>query len=155
MRILNGVVAREIDPMGTADFTAVYSLLANIQLVRARSAPKFALPAAREDVVLPTEKKKDDFYQEAAKHMNNMKVSNDEGSILPILTRGMDIGVHSLRLYADGWCTVAVYQLSTRALDDAMSSFQAVLKMQPTNVIALLGKVSHYTYHTYPGMNLG
>ena len=51
------------------------------------------------------------------------------------------------------WIIVAVYQLSTRALDDAMSSFQAVLKMKPTNVIALLGKVSRTHSRATLGMN--
>ena len=37
--------------------------------------------------------------------------------------------------------TRGLHQLATRALDDAMNSFQTILSENPTNLLALLGKV--------------
>jgi RNA polymerase-associated protein CTR9 len=35
----------------------------------------------------------------------------------------------------------AIHQLANRSMEDALRSFEAVLKERPTNLIALLGKV--------------
>ncbi|KAF9010665.1 RNA polymerase II-associated protein [Cyathus striatus] len=103
----------------------MYSLLANLQIACARKAPKLILPDARQDI-LKDERSKEEFYREAALHLNTAdRVASESGEgvspTLAFLTRG-------------------IQQLATRSMDDALRSFEGVLAEKPTNVVALLGK---------------
>ncbi|TFK54552.1 RNA polymerase II-associated protein [Heliocybe sulcata] len=109
----------------TASLPPVYSLLANIQIARARNAPKVILPNARQDD-MSKEKPKEDYYREAAQMLNSSERAVTESGegfdpTLAFLTRG-------------------IQQLATRSLDDALRTFEGVLVQKPTNVVALLGK---------------
>ncbi|KAF9518383.1 hypothetical protein BS47DRAFT_1338316 [Hydnum rufescens UP504] len=110
-----------------ASLPRVYSLLANLQLERARSAPKMIMSDSRSDV-LTSLSPKSHYYQQAAQHMNQTEMAARE-------------------LSKDDWRTQAViyltrgnYLLSMRQVDDALSAFDQVLNLQPTNIPALLGK---------------
>ncbi|KAI0786580.1 RNA polymerase II-associated protein [Abortiporus biennis] len=109
----------------TASLPPIYSLLANIQLERARKAPKIILPDARQDD-MRKEKPRDEYYREAAQYLNQGERAVAEsgegmGTTLSFLTR-------------------AILQLGNRSMDDALRSFDGVLAQKPTNVVALLGK---------------
>lgn len=73
-----------------------------------------------------TEKPRDEYHKDAAQFFNlgekAAAESGEVGTTLAILTRG-------------------VLQLSTRAMDDALRSFEGVLAEKPNNVVALMGKV--------------
>ncbi|KAI0948961.1 hypothetical protein AcW1_008691 [Taiwanofungus camphoratus] len=107
-----------------ASLPPVYALLANIQIARANKAPKLTLQDAREDIV-NTEKPRDEYHKDAAQFFNlgekAAAESGEVGTTLAILTRG-------------------VLQLGTRAMDDALRSFEGVLAEKPNNVVALMGK---------------
>ncbi|EGO00400.1 hypothetical protein SERLA73DRAFT_122419 [Serpula lacrymans var. lacrymans S7.3] len=114
----------------------IYSLLANIQIARARKAPKLIIPSAREDR-LSNERPKEEYYKEAAQYLNSGERAAAEsgegvGGTLAFLTRG-------------------IQQLATRSMDDALRSFEGVLAEKPTNLIALLGKARIlYARRGYP-----
>ncbi|KAI0081989.1 RNA polymerase II-associated protein [Panus rudis PR-1116 ss-1] len=111
----------------------IYSLLANLQIAKAQKAPKIVLQDARQDDQR-SEKPRDEFFKEASQHMNQGSAGATEGmpTILAFLTR-------------------AILQLGTRAMDDAMRSFEGVLANKPTNIVALLGKARLlYTRRQYP-----
>ncbi|KAK7006015.1 Tetratricopeptide repeat protein 1 [Favolaschia claudopus] len=97
----------------------IYSLLANITIARASTAPKVVLPDARQDILKDTQTKAD-LYKEAASFLNS-GVSTGFNGYLLFLTRG-------------------IQQLATRAMPDALTSFNGVLEEKPTNLIALIGK---------------
>ncbi|KAF8895729.1 RNA polymerase II-associated protein [Gymnopilus junonius] len=108
-----------------ASLGPIYPLLANLQVARARRAPKLVLQDAREDI-MTSEKPKEDYYRDAAQYLNiGERVGAESGEgvsvTLAFLTRG-------------------IQQLATRSMDDAMRSFEGVLAEKPTNVVALLGK---------------
>ncbi|KAH9932433.1 RNA polymerase II-associated protein [Fomitopsis serialis] len=109
-----------------ASSAPLFSLLANIQMARAGSAPKLILYDAREDN-MRTEKPREEYFRDAAQIFNQGEriatESGKLGSTLSMLTRG-------------------VMQMGTRALDDALRSFNSVLSQDPqgNNIIALLGK---------------
>ncbi|KAI5118232.1 hypothetical protein M0805_008868 [Coniferiporia weirii] len=108
----------------TSSLPPVYQLLANIQLSRARKAPKIVLENARQDDVC-SERQKETFYQYAARYLNSgdgmSQDSSDKHTLNAVLTRG-------------------IYHLARTELDDAFRSFEAVLGQKPTNIVALLGK---------------
>ncbi|KZT71727.1 TPR-like protein [Daedalea quercina L-15889] len=115
----------------------LFSLLANIQMARAASAPKLILVAAREDN-MRSEKPRDEYYRDAAQIFNQgEKIATESGmlgSTLSMLTRG-------------------VMQMGTRAMDDALRSFNSVLSQEPqgNNLMALLGKAKIlYAQRDYP-----
>ncbi|KAI0065995.1 TPR-like protein [Artomyces pyxidatus] len=110
----------------TASLPAVYSLLANIHLARARNAPKKKLSNSRQDI-LTSEKTQAEYMADATQDLNacDRAIAEESGSTsdveLLILTR-------------------AIHQLTNRSMDDANRSFDTVLISKPTNLIALLGK---------------
>lgn len=71
------------------------------------------------------EKPRDEYYKDAAQYFNLGEKATAEsgavGSMLSILTRG-------------------ILQMGTRAMDDALRSFDGVLSTKPNNIAALLGK---------------
>ncbi|KAJ7933907.1 RNA polymerase II-associated protein, partial [Mycena leptocephala] len=97
----------------------IYSLLANIKIAHANKAPKVILPDARQDI-MKDQHTKADYYKEAAIFLNSGAGVGFNGH-LAFLTRG-------------------IHQLATRAMPDAMASFNGVLEAKPTNLIALIGK---------------
>ncbi|EKM80576.1 hypothetical protein AGABI1DRAFT_126637 [Agaricus bisporus var. burnettii JB137-S8] len=109
----------------TASLPPIYCLMANINIARSRAAPKHMLTDARQDV-MNQERSKDVYYREAAQLLNAAeRVGRDTGEsvneTLAFLTRG-------------------IQQLATRSMDDALRSFDGVLAVKPTNLVALLGK---------------
>ncbi|CCL99651.1 uncharacterized protein FIBRA_01671 [Fibroporia radiculosa] len=107
-----------------AQLPPIYALLANVQIARASKAPKLILQDAREDV-MTTERSRDEHFKDAAQYFNSGEKlaadSGEVGTLLAVLTRG-------------------VLQMGTRAMDDALRSFDGVLSQKPTNAVALLGK---------------
>ncbi|KAF8198079.1 RNA polymerase II-associated protein [Pholiota molesta] len=108
-----------------ASLPPIYSLLANIQIAHARQAPKLILKDAQQDIMV-SEKSKEDYYSIAAQYLNHGERAGAESGegvsgTLAFLTRG-------------------IQQLATRSMDDAMRSFEGVLAVKPTNLVALLGK---------------
>ncbi|KAF8637305.1 hypothetical protein AX16_010835 [Volvariella volvacea WC 439] len=108
-----------------SSIASIYLFLANIQQAYSRQAPKMVLKEARRDVLVG-EKLKEVYYREAAQYLNTSQRASAEagegaGGTLAFLTRG-------------------IQQLETRAMDDAIRSFDAVLAEKPTNLVALLGK---------------
>ncbi|KAI0319009.1 RNA polymerase II-associated protein [Amylostereum chailletii] len=109
----------------TLSLPPIYCLLANIQLSRARQAPKMKLPDARQDI-MTSEKSREEYMREATQYINNCdSISQEQGDSpvmeLSILTRG-------------------IHQLASRSLDDALRSFDGILAERPTNLVALMGK---------------
>ncbi|KAH8107706.1 hypothetical protein BXZ70DRAFT_1013744 [Cristinia sonorae] len=107
----------------TSTLPPLYYLLANIQIARARRAPKLILQDARQDN-MAKEKQRDAFYKEAIQLLNQGDKTESEEGISPTLA----------------FLTRAIYQLENRQMDDALRSFDGVLANKPTNVVALLGK---------------
>ncbi|KAF9449178.1 RNA polymerase II-associated protein [Macrolepiota fuliginosa MF-IS2] len=108
-----------------ASLPPIYCLLANIIIARSRTAPKHILSDARQDL-MNEERPKEDYYREAAQLFNAAeRWGRDSGEpvneTLAFLTRG-------------------IQQLATRSMDDALRSFDGVLAVKPTNLVALLGK---------------
>ncbi|KAF5351734.1 hypothetical protein D9756_007677 [Leucocoprinus leucothites] len=108
-----------------ASLPPIHCLLANITIARSRVAPKHVLTDARQDL-MTEERPKEDYYREAAQLLNAAeRVARDSGErvneTLAFLTRG-------------------IQQLATRSMDDALRSFEGVLAVKPTNLVALLGK---------------
>ncbi|KAI0301045.1 hypothetical protein B0F90DRAFT_1810255 [Multifurca ochricompacta] len=99
----------------TSSLPSIYSLLASIQLAKARKAPKLKLPNARQDI-MTAEKSRDEYMKEATQLLNHGDQAAAEGG------------------------EITIHQLANRSMDDAFRSFEAVLKERPTNLIALLGK---------------
>ncbi|KAH7920613.1 TPR-like protein [Leucogyrophana mollusca] len=120
----------------TASSPPIYALLANIQIALAQKAPKVVLGDAREDK-LAGERTKEEYYKEAAQYLNSGERAAAEGGegvggTLAFLTRG-------------------IQQLATRSMDDALRSFEGVLAVKPTNLVALLGKARIlYARRSYP-----
>ncbi|OCH88638.1 RNA polymerase II-associated protein [Obba rivulosa] len=113
----------------------VFALLANLQIARAYKAPKLILQSARQDI-LHTEKPREDHYTDATSLFNlgerKAADAGDAGNILSLLTRG-------------------ILQLNKRDMDEARRSFDAVLSLKPTNLVALLGKAKIlYATRQYP-----
>ncbi|KAI0688182.1 RNA polymerase II-associated protein [Cytidiella melzeri] len=113
----------------------IYALLANIQMARARKAPKLILQEPRQDD-MRKEKSREDCYRDAAQFMNKSEaVVNDTGmnrTVLNFLTRG-------------------VLQLGTQSMDDALRTFDSVLRERPTNIVASMGKARIlYARRQYP-----
>lgn len=83
------------------------------------------------------QKTKTDYYKEAAVYLNSGVEVGFNGGHLVFLTRGSsDSQLATFLMLALG-----IHQLATRAMSDAMTSFNGVLEEKPTNLIALLGKV--------------
>ncbi|VDB88728.1 unnamed protein product [Peniophora sp. CBMAI 1063] len=137
-RICTSAVDTFSQNQASAALPAVYALLANIKLARARKAPKMKLANARMDV-LTREPTRDDMMLEATKFINECeKVLSEEG--------GAEQSTKELLVL-----TRAIHQLAGRSLDDALRSFESILKHKPTNVIALLGKARIlYTKRQFP-----
>ncbi|KAI5834670.1 hypothetical protein K523DRAFT_412179 [Schizophyllum commune Tattone D] len=107
--------------------SALHALLSNIQLARVRSAPKVILPDAKMDIL--HEKTKEDYHGSATQHLNHCAEDSE---------------------YLSGqtcMLTRAIMQLSTRAIDDALKSFDFVLTKWPTNLVALMGKARILLLH--------
>ncbi|OSX65808.1 hypothetical protein POSPLADRAFT_1064500 [Postia placenta MAD-698-R-SB12] len=123
-RIAQAAIETLRDNGSEAMLPPVYALLANVQMARAGKAPKLILPDAREDI-MTEEKPRDEYYKDAAQYFNLGEKATAEsgavGSMLSILTRG-------------------ILQMGTRAMDDALRSFDGVLSTKPNNIAALLGK---------------
>ncbi|KAJ7467095.1 RNA polymerase II-associated protein [Mycena latifolia] len=103
----------------TAALGPIYSLLANIKIAHASKAPKMILPDARQDI-MKDQQTKTEYYKDAAIFLNKGAGTGSDDH-LAFLTRG-------------------IHQLATRAMTDAMASFNGVLERKPTNLIALIGK---------------
>ncbi|KAI0044199.1 RNA polymerase II-associated protein [Auriscalpium vulgare] len=117
----------------TESFPAVYSLLANIHLARARSAPKIKLANPRQDILLDY-KTRDDYVREATQDLNICD---------HVITEQLSGADSEQRLEAMMELIVmtrAIHQLANNEMDDALRSFQSILVKKPTNLIALLGK---------------
>lgn len=98
--------------------------------VRARAAPKLILNAAEEDVFSSTEKTKDVFYKESAVCVNAMQ-------------SGVATASNQQKAFQLAFLTRGIHQMNTRDMDQALISFDQVLKQDrstSTNVVALLGK---------------
>lgn len=111
----------------TSSLPSIYSLLASIQLAKARNAPKLKLLNARQDI-MTTEKSRDEYMREATQFLNHGDQAAAEGGEISAATKELLL------------LTRAVHQLANRSMEDAFRSFEAVLKERPTNLIALLGK---------------
>ncbi|KAH9956945.1 RNA polymerase II-associated protein [Lactifluus volemus] len=111
----------------TSSLPSIYSLLASIQLAKARKAPKLKLPNARQDIVA-AERSREDYMREATQLLNHGDQSAAEGGEI-------SAAIKELLLL-----TRAIHQLANRSMEDALRSFEAVLKERSTNLIALLGK---------------
>lgn len=75
----------------TSSLPPLYYLLANIQIARARAAPKLILQDARQDN-MTREKQRDTYYKDAIQFLNQGdKADSGEGisPMLMFLTRGM------------------------------------------------------------------
>ncbi|TCD66299.1 hypothetical protein EIP91_001545 [Steccherinum ochraceum] len=107
----------------TSSLPPTYYLLANIQIARARGAPKLILQDARQDSQTK-EKQRDLYYKEAIQFLNQGDRAASGEAISPVLA----------------FLTRAIYQLENRQMDDALRSFDGVLAIKPTNAVALLGK---------------
>ena len=95
------------------------------------------------------------FHREATTHMNTAdrwmgevifesKFTGDASAVdyletVTYLTRGLSC-VLNTRVCT--YTVPGVLQLSTRDLDDALRTFDGLLSKKPTNLVALLGKVS-------------
>ncbi|KAI0084919.1 RNA polymerase II-associated protein [Irpex rosettiformis] len=113
----------------------IYALLANLQIARARRAPKLIIQEPRQDD-MRKEMSREECYREAARFMNVGENIIDETGVqrtsLNFLTRG-------------------VLQLGTQSMDDALRTFDGVLSKQPTNIVASLGKARiFYARRQYP-----
>ncbi|KAI0032889.1 hypothetical protein K488DRAFT_70271 [Vararia minispora EC-137] len=125
-KIATAAVETFVQNGSTASLPAVYSLLANIQLARARTAPKFKLESARVDI-LTSQRTREEHMREATQYLNQCdKVLAEEGG---------DQATKELLML-----TRAIHQLASGSHDDAMRSFDAVLGEKPTNLVALMGK---------------
>ncbi|KAH9053217.1 RNA polymerase II-associated protein [Lactarius vividus] len=111
----------------TSSLPSIYSLLASIQLAKARKAPKLKLPNARQDI-MTAEKSRDEYMREATQLSNHGDQAAAEGGEISAATKELLL------------LTRAIHQLANRSMEDALRSFEAVLKERPTNLIALLGK---------------
>ncbi|KAI0275622.1 hypothetical protein BGY98DRAFT_991571 [Russula aff. rugulosa BPL654] len=98
-----------------------------IQLAKARKAPKLKLHNARQDV-MTAEKSRDEYMREATQLLNHGDQAAAEGGEISSATKELLL------------LTRAIHQLANRSMEDALRSFEAVLKERPTNLIALLGK---------------
>lgn len=109
------------------NLSPLHALLSNIQLAHVRSAPKVILPDARMDVL--NEKTKEEYHGSATQHLNHCTTDEEYlSSQTCLLTR-------------------AIMQLSTRAVEDALKSFDFVLTKWPTNLVALMGKARILLLH--------
>ncbi|KAH9988468.1 RNA polymerase II-associated protein [Russula compacta] len=111
----------------TSSLPSIYSLLASIQLAKARKAPKLKLSHARQDI-MTAEKSRDEYMREATQLLNHGDQAAAEGGEISSVTKELLL------------LTRAIHQLANRSMEDALRSFEAVLKEKPTNLIALLGK---------------
>ncbi|KAI0267054.1 hypothetical protein BC834DRAFT_92917 [Gloeopeniophorella convolvens] len=111
----------------TSSLPSIYSLLASIQLAKARKAPMLKLPNARQDV-MTHEKSRDEYMKEATQLLNHGDQAAAEGGEISPSTKELLL------------LTRAIHQLASRSMEDALRSFEAVLREKPTNLIALLGK---------------
>ncbi|KAH9961533.1 RNA polymerase II-associated protein [Russula dissimulans] len=127
----------------TSSLPSIYSLLASIQLAKARKAPKLKLPNARQDI-MTAEKSRDEHMREATQLLNHGDQAAAEGGEISSATKELLL------------LTRAIHQLANRSMEDALRSFEAVLKEKPTNLIALLGKARIlYTRRQYaPALKL-
>ncbi|KAN0116355.1 RNA polymerase [Russula decolorans] len=105
----------------------IYSLLSSIQLAKARKAPKLKLHNARQDI-MTAEKSRDEYMKEATQLLNHGDQAAAEGGEISSATKELLL------------LTRAIHQLANRSMEDALRSFEAVLKERPTNLISLLGK---------------
>lgn len=91
---------------------------------------------------MTSQKIKEDHYKEAAMCINAsdnaLQQSEKDGGVLFLLARGILTFAPSSVSFVD---FVGIHQMATRSMEDALRCFDAVLSTQPTNVIALLGKV--------------
>ena len=69
---------------------------------------------------------------------NALRQSESGGGVLSLLARGIFTFAPSSGSFLN---CVGIHQMATRSMEDALRSFDAVLAMHPTNVVALLGKV--------------
>ncbi|KAF8472978.1 RNA polymerase II-associated protein [Russula ochroleuca] len=111
----------------TSSLPPIYSILASIQLAKARKAPKLKLHNARQDI-MTAEKSRDEYMREATQLLNHGDQAAAEGGEISSATKELLL------------LTRAIHQLANRSMEDALRSFEAVLKERPTNLIALLGK---------------
>ncbi|KAH9170927.1 RNA polymerase II-associated protein [Lactarius sanguifluus] len=122
----------------TSSLPSIYSLLASIQLAKARKAPKLKLLNARQDI-MTAEKSRDEYMREATQLLNHGDQAAAEGGEISAATKELLL------------LTRAIHQLANRSMEDAFRSFEAVLKERPTNLIALLGKARIlYTRRQFP-----
>ena len=95
---------------------------------------------------MTAEKSRDEYMREATQLLNHGDQAAAEGGEISsatkellLLTRGTSHWnfqpVLCLHLVLE-----AIHQLANRSMEDALRSFEAVLKEKPTNLIALLGK---------------
>lgn len=107
-----------------ASLPPVHSLLANIQLARARKAPKLKLPNARQDN-MTHERSQAEYMTEATLHLNSCEKAIAEESSQPSLLLML---------------TRAIHQLANRSMEESLRTFEGILEAYPTNLIALMGK---------------
>ncbi|KAH9991808.1 RNA polymerase II-associated protein [Russula vinacea] len=114
----------------TSSLPPIYSILASIQLAKARKAPKLKLPNARQDI-MTTEKSRDEYMREATQVLNHGDQAAAEGERLVPHQRAL---------------TSHSRYLANRSMEDALRSFEAVLKERPTNLIALWERCARILY---------
>ncbi|KIP06107.1 hypothetical protein PHLGIDRAFT_107356 [Phlebiopsis gigantea 11061_1 CR5-6] len=111
------------------------SILANIQVERARKAPKLVLQDARQDK--QTERTQAEYIKDATSHVYTVDRYTSECVTMSKL--GQDVAdLKYLEMVT--FLTRGILQLSTREMDDALRSFENVLASKPTNILALIGK---------------
>ncbi|KDQ14109.1 hypothetical protein BOTBODRAFT_32898 [Botryobasidium botryosum FD-172 SS1] len=123
-KVANAAIEHLRDLGNITALPALYSLLANIQLAYARGAPKHILSNPRSDDQRASSSK-EVFLNGAAAFLNLAEKAE------------VAVGVQKATL---GHLTRGIYLLSTRSMDEALRSFEGVLQMKPTNIVALLGK---------------
>ena len=93
---------------------------------------------------MTSEKSKEEYYRDAAQYLNTgERVISDSGEVsgtLAFLTRGRNY-IFSSQITLSLMVLQGIHQLATGSMDDAMRSFDGVLAQNPTNLVAILGKV--------------
>ena len=95
---------------------------------------------------MTAEKSRDEYMREATQLLNHGDQAAAEGGEISAATKELLLLTRGLSFCASSAHPVfytileAIHQLANRSMEDALRSFEAVLKERPTNLIALLGK---------------
>jgi hypothetical protein len=98
---------------------------------------------------MSAENTKEHYYREATTYLNagdkaNAEAGPSANNVRAFLTRGKLADVLHVRLYKTLISLSGITLLATNSLDEAYRAFESVNSIKPTNIIALMGKVSVY-----------